>query len=134
MKRNNKGFTLLELLVVISIIGILIVIGSVAFTTAQQKGRDARRRGDIKAIQNAMEQYYANNNSSYPSSACDTALSTNYFNGDFPTDPKTGVAYPFGTCNATDYCVCAQLDDSTGGNFGTGCAAGTSHYCLQELQ
>ena len=58
MKRKN-GFSLLELLVVISIIGILIAISAVGFTTAQKRGRDARRRGDLKAWQDALEQTYA---------------------------------------------------------------------------
>ncbi len=54
--RKIFGFTLLELLVVISIIGILVAIGAASFSVAQRQGRDAKRRGDMKAVQNAMEQ------------------------------------------------------------------------------
>ena len=61
----NSGFTLLELLVVISIIGILISLGAVSFTTAQKKSRDARRRTDMKQIQTALELYF-NDAGGYP--------------------------------------------------------------------
>lgn len=63
MKNNlRKGFTLLEMLVVISIIGVLLGVGSVAYSTTQKKARDAKRKSDLKAIQNCLEQYYSLNN------------------------------------------------------------------------
>lgn len=52
---SKKGFTLVELLVVISIIAILSVIGVVIFTGVQKSARDVKRRGDIDAIAKAME-------------------------------------------------------------------------------
>lgn len=53
---NNKlGFTLVELLVVVAIIGILSTIGLVLFNSAQQNARDARRKADIESIANALE-------------------------------------------------------------------------------
>jgi len=62
----KKAFTLLEMLVVIGIIGILIGLGALSYSTAQKKARDAKRKQDLKAFQNAMEQCYAVNNYSYP--------------------------------------------------------------------
>ncbi len=55
------GFTLIELLVVISIIGILIAAGTVSWTNAQVKGRDSKRKSDLKTIQQALELYFQAN-------------------------------------------------------------------------
>lgn len=52
---KQKGFTLVELLVVVAIIAILSVIGLTVFSSAQSNARDARRRADIDAISKALE-------------------------------------------------------------------------------
>ena len=56
---HPKGFTIIELLTVIAIIGILAGIGLINLNKARAKGRDAKRKSDIHVIQNALEQYYA---------------------------------------------------------------------------
>ncbi len=53
--KNPEGFTLVELLIVIAIIAILSVIGITIFSNVQKNARDARRRGDIDSIANALE-------------------------------------------------------------------------------
>lgn len=52
------GFTLIELMVVLSIIGLLASIILASVNTARAKARDARRLEDIKQIQNALEFFY----------------------------------------------------------------------------
>ncbi|MCG2691197.1 prepilin-type N-terminal cleavage/methylation domain-containing protein, partial [Microgenomates group bacterium] len=47
---KHKGFTLIELLVVIAIIGILSSVGLSTFTTAQIKGRDAKRKTHLSQL------------------------------------------------------------------------------------
>jgi len=57
-KLKNRGFTLIELMVVIAIIGLLasVVLTSVSF--ARAKTRDARRLSDVRQIQIALDLYY----------------------------------------------------------------------------
>lgn len=67
-RRESKGFTLVELLVVITIIAILSVIGLTIYTSTLKSARDARRLADLRDLKNALEQYYAQNQQ-YPVTA-----------------------------------------------------------------
>ncbi len=61
----KRGFTLVELLVVITIIGILASIGLSTFTSAQAKGRDAKRKAHLRQLADSFEAYY-NDKKQYP--------------------------------------------------------------------
>jgi general secretion pathway protein G len=69
MLAGRQGFTLVELLISISIIAILSVVLTVSFSNAQKSSRDQRRIEDLKAIQNAAEQYYLLNGNKYPTNS-----------------------------------------------------------------
>lgn len=60
-KRPTKGFTIVELLIVIVVIGILAAISLVAFGTAQSKARDSSRMAKLDALVKGIEQYYVEN-------------------------------------------------------------------------
>lgn len=66
-KDSRHGFTLLELMVVIVILGVLIAAGLGSFTSSQQKSRDSRRKSDLRSIAQALELYY-NDKGRYPNS------------------------------------------------------------------
>lgn len=65
MKKNMSGFTLLEIMIVIIVIGILITLTTVNYSRLQPKARDDRRQIDIANITKALELYY-NDNGKYP--------------------------------------------------------------------
>lgn len=58
---KQKGFTLIEIIVVISLIALLSVIGLTAFNRVQRNARDSKRLGDIKELQNGLMLYKAVN-------------------------------------------------------------------------
>src|ERR1700761_40839 len=68
LKNKSKGFTIVELLIVIVVIGILATLVIVTFTGIQQKARDSKRKTDIGAVQASLESYYSSNNT-YPTVA-----------------------------------------------------------------
>lgn len=55
--KHNKGFTLLEILVVMVILGVLVTIGLRSFATSQMRARDAKRKRDLEQVVNALEMY-----------------------------------------------------------------------------
>lgn len=59
LKTKQSGFTIVELLIVIVVIGILAALVITTFNGIQQKGRDTERQTDIKAIHGQLEAYYA---------------------------------------------------------------------------
>ena len=66
-KISSKGFTLIEVLIAVSIIGLISAVALGNFRTSQIKGRDTRRKSDLAQVQKSLELYY-NDYSSYPSS------------------------------------------------------------------
>lgn len=62
---SHRGFTLVELLVVISIIALLSSIATASLNGARKKSRIAKRLADMKTVQTAIELYY-DANGSYP--------------------------------------------------------------------
>lgn len=93
--RAKKGFTLIELMVAISVVAILSTIGLMVYTNSQRLARDTKRKDDLRQIKNALVLYY-NDVKQYPT-ATDMitsagggtwipALTTNYIDR-LPTDP-----------------------------------------------
>lgn len=136
----KKGFTLMELLIVIALIGILVTMGVASYSTAQIKARDARRRGDMKIIQSAYEQYHLNTSSTYPTAT--SQVTTIYLPGGHPTDPKpapyTQYSFAFDSDGAPYYyCACTLLETVGAGNSSNATCtfSGTLNYfCVRNLQ
>ena len=87
-KRANKGFTLLEILLVIAAIGILAAIVLIAINPTRQiaQVRNAQRRSDINTIYKALEQYLIDNKdypegiTGTPKAICNNTVTTNCVN------------------------------------------------------
>ena len=63
-----RGFTIVELLIVIVVIGILAAISIVAYNGVSSKARDSQRKSDVAALTKALELYYIDNGNYPPGS------------------------------------------------------------------
>jgi len=118
---KKKGFTLIEMLIVITIIALLASMILVGMGGARAKARDSRRIADLHNVQNALELYYAKNGN-YPVGTYNDSTSWDAFRttltgagigvNQVPKDPlinNTTYYYRYGG-TATDYVLGAQLE------------------------
>ncbi len=61
----RQGFTLIEIMVVVGLIGILVTAGAMSFGNSSAQGRDAQRQSDLRNLQQAIETY-RNREGRYP--------------------------------------------------------------------
>lgn len=129
MIKKKSGFTFIEILVVITIIGILIGLSAVAYSSVRKSGRDARRRGDLEQIRSALE-IYRTDCGDYPARSAvvagqplvgdgspSTCSSSNTYLSSIPADPLTGGSYQYQYYASGDqktYNLCAYLEKGSG--------------------
>ena len=63
MKKNNKGFTLAELLIVVAIIAVLVAIAIPVFTNQLEKSREAAEMANLRAAYQEVLTHYMTNGS-----------------------------------------------------------------------
>jgi len=88
-RKNQSGFTLIELIVVVTIIGILAAVAISNVRYAQQKARESALRHDLFVMRKSIDDYYADKQK-YPESL-QTLAQDKYLRG-VPKDPITGKA------------------------------------------
>jgi len=90
MIKTKNGFTIVELLIVVVVIGILAAITVLAYNGIQARARDNIRYADVKAIMKALELYKADNGRYPGTSVNTTALCAGHNNGYSYSDATDG--------------------------------------------
>lgn len=150
----KNGFTLVEILIVIFIIGLLSSIVLVGLGSFRARGRDARRIADLHSMQNGLELYFAKEGV-YPSivanstigwkQLADTLKGAGIGVNAVPNDPAApaGKYYRYGaSADGLNYVLGATLEDANnpvlqedvdGDMYGIDCndSATASNYCIQ---
>lgn len=131
---HSKGFTLVELLVTISIIAILAAIAISTYATLQKNGRDTKRKSDLAVIQSALEQYHADQNN-YPVTgnvgiglALKSPDGTKTYLAKIPADPTANPNYIYmalltSCTNCISYSLCAKMENTNNASSLTNCAS-----------
>lgn len=115
--RNNikfsSGFTLLELLIVIVIIGLLALVIVPNLLSGPARARDSQRKADMRTIKTALESYY-NDNNAYPANLQILTEGTTPYLKTLPTDPKTKQVYAYTTTGnpPSNYLLKVTLESS----------------------
>lgn len=142
-KLQNKGFSLIELMVSIAIVAILTALIIVNIASSRAKARDAKRISDIAQIQLALEQYFTKNGQ-YPNvDQYNNIIFTSYISVK-PKDPLTNstadyVYAPDSGNNYYDYLLRIKLekaisDGLSGPRLGYDCGQVDNdfYYCVSS--
>ncbi|WP_434632316.1 prepilin-type N-terminal cleavage/methylation domain-containing protein [Thermoanaerobacterium thermosaccharolyticum] len=90
LNKDEKGFTLIELIVVIAILGILAAIAVPRVTTSLNNAKTNANKASLKIIQDAVERYHVENDNAYPAD-----LQTLVTKGYLDSLPKTAEGHDF---------------------------------------
>ncbi|MBR2855425.1 type II secretion system protein [Candidatus Saccharibacteria bacterium] len=123
----KKGFTIIEVVLVLAIAGLIFLMVFVALPALQRSQRDTQRRDDMARLITAVQNYMSNNRNRVPTTFAASAdgkpsdFVNNYLltNGDTFSDPSTGATYTFesSTTNCTsanDGCPQGSTNDDMG--------------------
>ena len=119
---NPEGFTLVELMVVITILAILALVGLTAFGEAQKRGRDGKRIQEIEAIAQALEIHYVNTGAT---PGYQPLVNTWFADATIPQDPQHGATPNYDYClkmststpQTCDAAIGHQSQNSNDGNY-----------------
>ena len=104
LKKQSKGFTIVELLIVIVVIGILALLVITTYSGIQAKARNTKRQTDLKSLQTKLEAFY-NDNGYYPNLA--DMQSTTWLKSNMKGIDTTSTVDPSAPSSTTDSIVAA---------------------------
>src|SRR5262249_23279444 len=122
MRWNARGFTLIELMIVVAIIGVLVSIAVPLYANVTARSRIAKAQADIRSLVTAVSMFQAHMSTSRVALAALTAVATNPagftagpFMGSIPTPPSSswGSAYAYATNANGTFLISASGDGVT---------------------
>lgn len=131
----KKAYTLIEILIVATIIVLLTTVAVVSYSTFLKQSRDSRRKTDLEQIRAALEMYRSNNDEYYSASVngnCSNVVTwLSSYIGTIPSDPKNSNGYYYScVISANDYTLGAYLENG-GTSSCSNCKAGVAcNYCM----
>lgn len=119
--KSKKGFTIIEVVLVLAIAGLIFLMVFVALPALQRSQRDTQRRNDMARFIAQIAQYQTNNNGKVPVTVSGTATTfdsnfiKNYLKagGDTFSDPSTGADYEVVKTTKCTSSACASNTTTT---------------------
>lgn len=119
-KKNLRGFTLIEILISLVIIGIIISMSTFALKGIKSSSRDAKRKADLEDVRSALE-IYRTDCGAYPASLTpgqplvgSGTCAGNTYMSTVPQDPLNSLGYMYAYRSYspyTTYFICAYLEN-----------------------
>jgi prepilin-type N-terminal cleavage/methylation domain-containing protein len=137
--KKLRGFTLVELLVSITIIAILAALGTAVYTEASKSARNAKRKSDMEMVRQALV-LRKSQTGNYGNDGLFSQIVTNmanYYSGPAPADPLTSghPQYSGNIANTgTTFCACAAMEGGNGNSSNAACnwTTGGPFYCVEN--
>jgi type IV pilus assembly protein PilA len=123
LDREDEGFTLIELMVVVLIIAILLAIAIPTFLSARDSANSRAAESNLRNALTAEQEYYTNNQafSATPASMSATENNLSWVTADATTNPSNAIVVAVGTNSNTDDTVFLG-------------ARGADGKCYEEMQ
>jgi prepilin-type N-terminal cleavage/methylation domain-containing protein len=115
MMHHKKGFTMIELLVVATILAVLAAGAMVSYSSVNVKSRNSKRLSDLEQLRSALEMFRADSGNYVIGTWTNLSALTgpNYIDK-LPTDPKSGYTYYYSSANpGSTYFICAIVEGSS---------------------
>mgnify|MGYP005843901017 CR=1 FL=1 len=109
---KHLGFTMIELLIVIAILGVLLILSALLFPRYIAQAWDARRKDDLRRFQIALEAYFEDNGC-YPDSSLLATCGSNALSPYLDTimcDPRTNQPYTYVRSDCKTYRLFTRLE------------------------
>jgi len=147
---GDDGFTLVELLVVVVIIGVLVAIAVPMYLNYRKGAANKSAESDVRAAVSAVEQFYTENGNSYPGNATSAANADKLVfdklkDGTATTSTQTATLSPGNSMqyknNDTSYRICGKnadggvtyvYDSAVGGSVKKATTQGTLQACIDS--
>ena len=135
--KSKKGFTIIEVVLVLAIAGLIFLMVFIALPTMQRNQRDTQRRNDYSALSTNITNYMTNNGGRFPTACNSTTVANTVATPSYNTANATGIcADTTKYVNSSDNNNNKKAEDPTGNDYKVIVlsSGGTSQSTMPEIK